>query len=140
MEGLFAIIVRIFAGAAFCFFAFAPAWVGFGVLAQIIVKPSELDLFAIAVLVVCFSLLYFFLLLAYRAFTGRGRKADGGLLPSWGMKSFVAAYGVMAVLIIAFAAYNGKLNGVLGGSLNLFIALSVYRLLKWRESQHRFNA
>ena len=140
MEGLFALVVRLVACAAFCLFAFAPAWIGFGILVQVVAKPSELDLTAIIAMGICFTLLYFFLLLAYRALTGRGRKADGGLLPSWAMKFFVSLYGVMAVLIIAFAVYQGKLNGVLGGAFNLIVALSVYRLLKWRESQHRLNA
>ena len=114
-EPWFAVAYRWFGGGILCFFAFVPAWIGGHVLVQIAQKPSDLDWRAALVLAGCGALLYFFLLLAYRAFTGRGRKQDGGLLPPWAMKGFVHVWGVMAVCIIIMGIYQQELRPILGG-------------------------
>ena len=116
------VFYRWFAGALLCFFAFAPAWVGGHVLVQVFQEPSDLDWFAVVVLGVCAALVYFFLLLAYRAFTGRGRKQDGGLLPRWAMKGFIHAFGVVAVCLIIAGIYQGELRPVFGGTGYLLTA------------------
>jgi hypothetical protein len=92
------------------------------------------------VIVVCFALLYFLLLLAYRAFTGNGRKADGGLLPPWAMKVFVASFGVIAILTVAFGVYSGNWFPILGGLTCLGTALVVYGALKKRPRRGRLAA
>jgi hypothetical protein len=140
MRTLFQLVGRLYGSAVLCFFAFAPGWVGFNILLQILLKPSELDLTAIIAMAVCFALLYFLLLLAYRAFTGQGRKSDGGLLPPWAMKFFIGAYGAFGILIVIFGAYSGKVIAVLGGLADVSSAVAIYGLLKWRQSQHRIDA
>lgn len=84
-------------------------------LVQIVQKPSDLDWFASGVLAGCGALLYFLLLLAYRAFTGRGRKRDDGLLPPWAMKGFIHLFGVIAVGLIIVGVYQGELRPIIGG-------------------------
>ena len=135
-----ALFGRIWAGAILCFIAFAPAWVGFGVLAQVVAKPSELDFPALAVIGACFALVYFLLLIAWRAFTGRGRALDGELLPPWAMSAFVATFGVMAILIIVYGAYTGKYGAIVGGVCYLVIALAVQMARKIRRAQRQLDA
>lgn len=137
---IFAILCRLFSGAILCFFALAPGWVAFGILSQVVTTPSEFNLKAIVVLTVCFALLYFLLLLAYRAFTGRGRKADGGLLPLWAMKVFVASFGVIAILTVAFGVYSSNWPPVFGGLAYLVTALVVYGALKKRQMHGKLIA
>ncbi|MBB6241576.1 hypothetical protein [Rhodanobacter sp. MP1X3] len=137
---IFAIFFRLLSAAILCAFAFAPGWVAFGILSQVVAKPSELDLSTIVVLAVCLALLYFLLMLAYRGFTGSGRKADGGLLPPWAMKVFVASFGVIAIFTVASGIYSGKWFPVLGGLTYLFTALSVYGALKKRQMRGKLVA
>ena len=81
---VFQIIGRCSAGAILLFFAFVPGWILFHALADAFGNPKNvLDLTWLGAVAFCTALLYFLLLLAYRAFTGRGRKQDGGLLPPW---------------------------------------------------------
>ncbi len=88
---VFEIIARCYGGAILCFFAFVPAWILFHALADAYTNPKNaLDLTWLGAVAFCIALMYFLLLLAYRAFTGRGRKQDGGLLPPWAMQAFAA--------------------------------------------------
>ena len=137
---LFAVLVRFLSGAILCFFAVAPGLIDFSILSQVLAKPSELDLTALVAFVVCSALLYFLLVLAYRAFTNKGRKADGGLLPPWAMKVFVASFGVLAILIIIFGIYSKEWVPVVGGTAYLGTALSVHAALKRRQKHGRFVA
>ena len=137
---IFATLCRLFSGAILCFFAFAPGWIAFGILSQVVAKPREFDLKAVVVLAVCFALLYFLLLLAYRAFTGSGRNTDGGLLPPWAMKVFVASFGVIAIFTVAFGVYSGNWLPVFGGLTYLGIALAVYGALKMRQMRGKLAA
>ena len=121
-ERWFAVACRWFAGCAFCFFAIGPAWIGANVLVQIAQNPRQLFWPMLLVLAVCAALLYFLLLLAYRAFTGRGRKQDGGLLPPWAMKGFVHVWGVMAVCFILIGIYQQELRPIVGGIASLVTA------------------
>ena len=82
-----------------------------------------------AALSICALLLYFLLLLAYRAFTGRGRKQDGGLLPPWAMKGFIHAFGIVAVILVVVGVYQGELRSFAGGLgylLTAYVALYAY--------------
>jgi hypothetical protein len=78
------------------------------------------------------ALLYFLLLVSYRAFRGRGRKEDGGLLPPWGLKIVASMFGVIAILIIFFGYDENKIMPVLGGIGYLIISFSVLALSKNR--------
>jgi hypothetical protein len=137
---LFSVFVRFFSGAILCAFAVAPGWVAFGILSQALANPSEFDLKALVACAVCFALLYFLLLLAYRAFSNTGRKEDGGLLPPWTMRVFVASFGVLAILTIIFGIYSRKWTPVIGGFAYLGTALSVQATLKIRRKRGRFVA
>lgn len=98
-----------------CFFGYIPGWVFVQVVITLFNEPSKFDLTALLVLLGAAALTYFFALLAYRAFTGRGRKQDGGLLPPWAMLGFIHAFGVIAVCIIIFGFLQDKLLPILGG-------------------------
>lgn len=78
MERIIEVASRLFAGCILCFFAFAPGYILFHVIPQVIENPNDMVWGEFVALMVCCFLLYFLLLLAYRAFTGRGRKKDGG--------------------------------------------------------------
>jgi hypothetical protein len=132
-EHWFAVLYRWFGGALLCFFAFAPVWIGAHVLLQLLQKPQEASVFVVTVLGVCAAIAYFLLLLAYRAFTGRGRKQDDGLLPPWAMKGFIHAFGVVAVCIVALGIYQGELRPIVGGIAYL---LSPYGALYAYSRRH----
>ena len=136
----FAVFVRVLSGAILCFFAVAPALMDFSILSQVLAKPSELDLKALVAFVVSSALLYFLLVLAYRAFTNKGRKADGGLLPPWAMRIFIASFGVLAILIVIFGIYSKEWAPVVGGIAYLGTALSVHAALRRRQKHGRFVA
>ena len=111
-----------------CVFAFAPIYIGGYVTLLLLREPEKFDLFAVAVLGVCGALSYFLLLLAYRAATGRGRKADGGLLPPLVMKFIFALFAVISLAILAFGIWKGKTVAIVGGVAYLAIAT-----LGWRQ-------
>lgn len=108
MDGFLKIAFRIFGGCVLSFFAYVPGWIAVRVIVQLISDPEKFDWEAIVVLAVSLALFYFIALLAYRAFTGRGRNEDGGLLPPWALKLFAGAFGVTATLIVIFGIYKGK--------------------------------
>ena len=90
------------------------------------------------VLLVSVALTYFLLLLVYRAYTGKGRKKDGGLLPPMVMKGFIAVYGVLAVIAIIISIRRDSLSGILVSVLNIWIALGVYGIV-WRREKMKRN-
>src|SRR5262245_50358933 len=126
MEQALEIVFRYLSGAILLFFAFAPAWILFDLAKTLLLEPSDLDLIAAIAFAVCVPLLYFFLLLAYRAFTGRGRKQDGGLLPPWGLKLLAGAFGAMCLALAAVGVYRGELRMALGGLAFCGMALTLY--------------
>lgn len=133
MERLAEIIFRFFGGLILLFFAFAPAWILFHLAQTLIFDPSDLDMTAAIAFLICAPLLYFFLLLAYRAFTGKGRKQDGGLLPPLALKLFAVAFGAIAIAIAVFGLYLGELRPILGGIGYLASAAVLYGVVRRRE-------
>lgn len=128
------IAFRWFGGAILCFFGFIPGWIFVQVTLTLIRNPAKTDWTALLVLGGAGALTYFFALLAYRAFTGRGRKQDGGLLPPWAMKGFIHTFGIFAVLIIFLGIYKQEWRPIVGGISYLVIA---YRsLLTKSESRY----
>jgi len=130
---------RCWAGGILCFFAFVPGWILFHGLADIIGNPrSMLDakpkdlLMGLGILVVCGALMYFLLLLAYRAFTGRGRKKDGGLLPPLAMQAFAAIFALCGAAVSALGIARQEYWVVLGGLLEFLVGLGVFRLVRSR--------
>jgi hypothetical protein len=118
------IVIRLFSGAFFCFIAIAPGWIIIRIVAGAFAHPHDIDLVSVIVLGVCLLLLYFFLLLAYRAITGKGRKTDGRLLPSWAMKAFVASYGAIGILTVILGIRAGAWREIVAGFLILAQAMS----------------
>jgi len=78
---------------------------------------------------------YVFLgLLAYRAFTSRGRKSDGGLLPPWAMIAFAVTFGLFALFIVGFGLYSGDMRAVRGGIAYLAAAIAAFAIIRARQS------
>ena len=121
-ENIFEILFRWISGLLLCFFGFVPAWIFGSVVITLVKEPSKFDWGAVLALSISAAGVYFFALLAYRAFTGRGRKKDGGLLPPWAMLGFVHCFGVIAALCIFFGLYQNEWRPVVGGFSYLVIA------------------
>jgi hypothetical protein len=137
MNAILQTFFRIFGGAILCFFAFVPAWVGIH-LAPSLIDPAERQIvWLLVALAVCIALTYFLGLLAYRAFTGRGRKSDGGLLPPWAMMAFVFTFGIFALAIVGFGLYNGDMRAIRGGVGYLVSAIAAFGIVRWRQIKGR---
>lgn len=139
MDRLLEVAFRIFGGVILTFFAFVPAWILFHLAKTLFFEPSELDLTAAIALLICAPLLYFFLLLAFRAFTGRGRRQDGGLLPPLALKGFAFSFGAIAVVIAIFGLINGELRPVFGGIGYLAASVLLYQIVRRREKSAADN-
>lgn len=133
MERPVEVAIRLFGGMILLVFAFAPAWILFHLAKTLLFDPSDLDMTAAIAFLICAPLLYFLLLLAFRAFTGKGRKQDGGLLPPLALKLFAIAFGVIAMAIAAFGLIQGELRPVFGGFCYLALSAVLYRVVKRRE-------
>jgi len=140
MESILDIVIRIFAGCLLAFFAFAPGYISYIIILGIITEPTDTEWVIYLVLAVTLSLFYFLCLLTYRAFTGRGRKEDGGLLPPWALKLFAGVFGVIAIIMIIMGMYQGNLLGSMVGVGYLSTALLVHGIAKWREKQFNLKA
>lgn len=126
---------RVYAGLILCFFAFVPGWIDFQVLRDAIVNLHSIDLAWITAVTVCTALCYFLLLLAYRAITGRGRKADGGLLPHAILQVFAVTFAAMCLFAIAYGAYRADWLAVIHGLLEFFAAVAVFKLAALRRER-----
>ena len=113
---------RWFGGAILCFFAFVPAWIAFHIIVELFERPSSFGWVPAIALAITGALLYFLLLLAYRAFTGRGRKEDGGLLPPWAMIGMIHTFGIIAAFIVVFGIVQGRVLPIVGGIAYLISA------------------
>lgn len=133
MERLVEVTFRLFGGVILLFFAFVPAWILFHLAKALLFDPSDLDMMAAVAFLICAPLLYFLLLLAFRAFTGKGRKQDDGLLPPFALKLFAVSFGVFAIAISVFGLFQGELRPVLGGLCYLGLAVVLYRVVRQRE-------
>lgn len=131
---------RLFSCLVLCFFAYIPAAIAWSILSVAITRPSEITVPRMGGLCVSVLVLCFFLLLIYRALTGRGRKEDGGLLPPWAMNTFVAAFGAMAIIIIEVGIYSRQLLPVLGGVAYLFVALTTLKVRRNRSRRASLTA
>lgn len=134
------LFVRVVCACILLFFAFAPAWVLFHSLVQVILDPTAISWTAVLVITVSFALLCFLLMLVWRAITGIGRAKDGELLPFWLSKLFVAAFGVMGVCITIFGFSQLAIPPVFGGILYTAVAGSLYRSISNREQMEKLDA
>jgi hypothetical protein len=124
---------RWYAAGILCFFAFIPGWILFHALAAAVEDPHTVDLTWFLAVLVCSALIYFLLLVAYRACTGRGRKQDGGLLPPWALQILAVAFGAIGAAVSAFAIHSTDRRTVIGGLVEFLIAAAVFRIARMRR-------
>jgi len=136
MQQIVETLYRVFGGLLLLLVAFAPAWILFDLAKTLFLNPGELNLVAAVAFLICAPLLYFFLLLAYRAFTGRGRKQDGGLLPPLALKICAGVLGAFGIAISIFALVTGEVRGAIGGLGPMLLAVVLYRVVRDRERVH----
>ncbi len=122
MEQIYTVIIRIFSGCILSFFAFVPGYLIFHMVIGIYKEPTNVEWQIYLFFIFCIALFYFLSLLAYRAFTGKGRKKDGGLLPPWAIILFSSTFGI----------YKEELRPIVGGISYLFISLAGMRVAKER--------
>jgi hypothetical protein len=130
-ESVFARAIGIVGAGILAFFASVPLYIAWGMIRELIDKPTDTDWRALAVIGGCLALAYFLLLLAYRAFTGRGRKSDGGLLPPWAMSTFVFLFCGLGVAIVIVGAWQRDWQMTRGGLAYCVTATFVY--FAWRR-------
>jgi len=123
----FAVAYRLFCAAILAFFSYVPLFVCYHTLRTVVVEPAKFDLTFVLVFCGSAALAYFLLLLTYRAATGRGRKADGGLLPPSVMKGFIALFGVIAIAVLGVGIWKGELAPILGGISYIGVVLAAWR-------------
>ena len=121
-----ALLYRLLCAALLCAFAYVLLTIVFHSLRVVIDEPAKFDLAFVLVFAGAASLAYVLLLLAYRAATGKGRKADDGLLPPFVMKGLFVLFGVIAVLIIAMGLWQGEVKPVVGGLIYLVAAYGAW--------------
>jgi hypothetical protein len=122
------ILLRLLGGGILCVFAYVPAWIGYDAVADAIANPRTIDATWFIAIVICSALTYFLLLLAYRAFTGHGRKEDGGLLPPLAIQGFAVAFSGIGAAVSAFGLYAGHWGAVCGGLFEFLTGVSVFQL------------
>ena len=127
------VLFRWLCGALLCFFGYIPAWIFVQVVLTLIEKPDIFDLTALLVLFGTAALTYFFAIVAYRAFTGRGRKQDDGLLPRWAMVGFIHTFGVVACCIIIVGLFQKQLVPIVGGLG--YLATAYGALLRYKKKR-----
>ena len=134
-RGLIRVFGRCYAGVILCFFAFVPGWILFHGLLDISTNPRNVVegdlkdlLLGFGVLTLCAALMYLLLLLAYRAFTNRGRKKDGGLLPPLAMQGFAALFALSGVAASAMGIQRQDVLVIALGLLHFLAGALVFRL------------
>ena len=125
----------LFGGGILGFMASVPAGIGYDAIAHAIANPRTIDAPWFTTIVVCSALTYFLLLLSYRAFTGRGRKEDGGLLPPFAIQGFAVAFGALGAAVSAFGLYASHWVAVIGGLLEFLTGVSLFQLANARRKR-----
>ena len=133
-------LTRWFGGVILLVFAFAPAWILFHSIVSLIRQPSGLDGATAIIIVVCAGLLYFLLLVAFRAFTGKGRKGDGGLLPPWGLQVFAVAWGAVGIGVVAMGIIEKAPAPVFFGAGYVATAVALFMLAQRRRRKANSDA
>lgn len=126
---------RIFGAAILCFFAFVPLYITGGIVWNIVKDPKGTPLSAVVALAICLPLAYFLLMLAWRAFTGRSPRKDGGLLPPLVLQIFAVLFGAIAAAGIAANFSSNRYLAALGGLGFLGAAVTVFQIAKRRQGR-----
>jgi hypothetical protein len=129
------ILARYLNGGILCFIALVPGWILFHGLVDIFEDPKPLlsagprDLtLGVGLLVFLAALMYFLLLLAYRAFTFRGRKKDRGLLPPLAMQAFAILFSLAGAGISALGITHQDYLLVGVGLIHFLAGVGVFQL------------
>jgi hypothetical protein len=138
--GSLAVSYRIFGGGILAFFAYVPLFIAWGILKQLIEKPSDTDWLAVTVISGCLAVAYFLLLLAYRAFTGRGRKKDDALLPPWALMAFAGLFCAVGWAVVVLGLMHRDWHVVRGGLIycvtSSAVVLAAYRRRRRVDVNH----
>jgi len=126
---------RLFGGGILGFMASVPAWIGYSAFADAIANSRTMDAPWFTTIVVCSALTYFLLPLSLRAFTGRGRKEDGGLLPPLAIKGFAIAFSALGAAVSALGVYASHWGAVIGGLLEFLTGVSLFQLANARRKR-----
>lgn len=118
---------RLFCAVILAFFAYAPLFVCYHLLQTVVAEPAKLDLTFVLIFCASTAIAYFLLLLTYRAATGRGRKADGGLLPPVVMTCFAALFGVIAIAIVGMGVWQRDPDPIIGGLSYIGVVAGLWR-------------
>ncbi len=134
------IVGRWFGGAILCFFALVPGWIISHAVLDAIADPKTIDWRWLLAIAICASLMYFLLLMAFRAFTGRGRKRDGGLLPPLAIQVFAALFAALGASVSAIGLHEGELGVTFAGLLHFLAGVAVFRMAGLRRKLLKMKA
>lgn len=132
-----AVVARWFNGGILCFFAFIPGWILFHAVIDAIGNPRTIDWRWIVAVAVCALLMYFLLLIAFRAFTGRGRKQDGGLLPPIVIQIFAAVFAMIGAAVSALGLHERRIEVIFGGLAEFLAGAAAFRIAGLRRKTFR---
>lgn len=117
-----------------CWFALLPCKILFHKMVDIFTDPRTLGWRWLLSVGICFGLLYFLLLLAYRALTGQGGRTDEGLLPPLALQVFAVLFAALsAALSVLGLLWNGQLEMIFCGLFGLIGAAFVFKLASLRR-------
>ena len=136
MEPVPHIVIRLFYSALLCFFAFAPCWIAFWTIPQVLAAPISVGYEAHIALSICIPMAYFLLLLAWRAFTWRGRSPDGALVPPLAMLIFAVVFGFIGIALMYFTAMEGSFIKLFAAAAYVYASthVSLATWKRWRDA------
>lgn len=102
------LVVRLYLAALLGVFAFAPCYIAFWVLFEIVKAPFSASTEAFVALAICIPVAYVLILLAYRAITWRGRTSDDGLLPPLAMLTLAVLFSLVGVAGLVLTLSRGE--------------------------------
>ena len=122
----FEIASRWHRGLLLCFFALIPISFGFQATWDAVSNPHTVDGPWFTAALICPALTCFLLLLAYRAFTGRGLMRDSGLLPPLALQALAILCATTGTLISGIGIYNTKPAAIVGGLTYFLAAVTLF--------------
>lgn len=129
----FEIASRWHRGLLLCFFALIPISFGFQATWDAISNPHTIDGPWFTAVLICPALACFLLLLAYRAFTGRGPTQDRGLLPPLALQALAILCATTGTLISGIGVYNTKPTAIVGGLTYFLAAVTLFTRARLRR-------
>jgi len=130
MSHFVALFYRLLGGLILSAFALVCGWGALNVIRGLFAPEERLTVASTAIIAVSLTLTYLLSLLAFRAFTGHGRKQDGRLIPLWALKALVSIYAAFAAIVVGLGLYRGNFQMALGAGISLLSFAFFY----WRAS------